>query len=198
MVQGSPSFPRVELLKILLAYSPIASILDPPDGFGPLTCAAMRGTAEELEILLDHGAYQEENDRVGDRIIRHSVIGCNTATYDILLPLMPFEWIFATDIRGRGPLHLALEYPNANTAEMVRRLLLAGADVHQKDADGCDPGDLARMCDQRASTAGSQLPWLSRNFGAYFETLRSVGIDVELDDDGDLRWPSEKISVGKF
>ncbi|KAL8957538.1 MAG: hypothetical protein Q9183_006030, partial [Haloplaca sp. 2 TL-2023] len=142
--QGSPSFSRVELLKILLAYSPIPSILDPPDGFGPLTCAAFRGTAEELEILLDNGAYQEENDSVGDRIIRHSVIGCNTATYDILLPLMPSEWIFETDIRGKGPLHLALEYPNANIAEMVRRLLFAGADVHQKDADGCDPGDLAR------------------------------------------------------
>ncbi|KAL8964704.1 MAG: hypothetical protein Q9183_004269, partial [Haloplaca sp. 2 TL-2023] len=189
---GSPSFSRVEFLKILLAYSPMASILDPPDGFGPLTCVALRGTTEELEILLNNGAYQEENDSVGDRIIRHSVIGCNIATYDMLLPLMPLEWISEADCRGKGPLHLALEYPNAHTAGRVWRLILAGADVHQKDADGCEPGDVARICDQRAATVDSQLPGLPGNFRAYFETLRSMGIDVELDDEGDLWWPSKE------
>ncbi|KAL8872463.1 MAG: hypothetical protein Q9174_001907, partial [Haloplaca sp. 1 TL-2023] len=194
----SPPFSRVELMKVLLTYSPIASILDPPNGFGPLSCAALRGTVEEMEILMHAGAYQEKNDSAGDRIIRYSVIGCNTATYDLLLPLMPPGWISELDQRGRGMLHLALEYPNANIVEMVQRLLLAGADVHQKDAEGREPGDLARICDQRAIAADSQLPGVPSNFAAYFEGLRSFGINGELDDDGNLRWPSEDTSVEKF
>ncbi|KAL8662361.1 MAG: hypothetical protein Q9202_004756 [Teloschistes flavicans] len=184
------SFCTVEFIKILLAHSPMQSSLDPCDGFGPLPCAAMKGSAKDLEILMKNGAYQSTNDTPGDRIIKYSIIGSNPDTFDFFAPLMPEGWVFEVDYRGRGPLHMALEYRSCHAKEIVQRLLSAGADVHLRDADGNDPGDLARVCDARGRKLGLQKPHNMNNTVAYFEALTSSGLEVELDEEGVIWWPS--------
>ncbi|KAL8637203.1 MAG: hypothetical protein Q9228_005504 [Teloschistes exilis] len=184
------SFCTVDFLKILLAYSPMPSTLDPCDGFGPLPCAAMKGNSQDLALLVKSGAYQSSNDTPGDRIIKYSIIGSNPDTFDFFAPLMPDGWVFEVDYRGRGPLHMALEYRSRHAKEITQRLLRAGADVHLRDADGNDPRDLARVCDARGRHLGLQEPGNTDNTNAYFDALRASGFDVELDEEGVMWWPS--------
>ncbi|KAL9577308.1 MAG: hypothetical protein Q9212_006448, partial [Teloschistes hypoglaucus] len=144
----------------------------------------MKGDAKDLDVLIKHGAYQITNDTPGDRIIKYSIIGSNPDTFDFFAPLMPGGWVSEVDYRGRGPLHMALEYRSRDAKEIIQRLLRAGADVHLRDADGNDPGDLARVCDARGQHLGLQEPGSTNNSNAYFDALKSSGFDVELDEEG--------------
>ncbi|KAI4136773.1 MAG: hypothetical protein L6R39_007620, partial [Caloplaca ligustica] len=140
----------------------------------------MRGTVDELQLLTNRAMCIKYKDIAGDRLIKYSIFGSNLATYDFLAPSMPSGWISEVDHRGRGPLHLLLEYPSRHVRDIVKRLLDDGADVFMKDADGNEPGDLARICDDRAKDCSCAS---YGNLGAYFETLKLGGFNVVLDED---------------
>lgn len=171
---------------MLLAYSPMPAMLESSGPVSPVSCAAMKGNIDDLRLLQNSGICSNLEGTAGDRLINYSIFGSNPATFDFLMPLTPSDWISEVDSRGRGPLHLALEYPSMHTREIVKRLLNAGADVFAKDEDGNDPGDLARICDDRAKDCD----YVSySNLRAYCDALVSCGFEVELDEDGNLWWP---------
>ena len=178
----------MDFLRLLLAYSPITSAVCESSGsVGPLACAARKGNAEDLNLLM-HSVFCTSDEGVAnDRVIDHSISGSNPAAHDVLVPSMPSDWVHEVDSRGRGPLHWVLEYPSAHLKEMVERLLRDGVDVFRRDKDGNSPEDVARICDDRPDKCCCTI---YRNLRAYFETLISSGFDVELDEDGDLWWPS--------
>lgn len=186
--QRSRCFSRVEFLRLLLAYSPIPAFCELTGPASPLACAAMRGSVDDLELLLSSELYAGKNVVVNDSIIRYSIIGSNMATFDFLLPLMPNHWVFEVNSRGQGPLHWALEYPTEAAGEVVKRLLSAGANAFLKDDDGNDPWDLARISDEKAKECDCAY---RRNLQACFNVLLTRGFDVELDEEGDLWWPCE-------
>lgn len=175
---------------------------------GPLACAAMKGKADELQLLLNSAICNSDRGMVGDRLIDYSIFGSNPGTHDFLVPFMPSDWVSKTDARGRGPLHLALEYTGAHTQEIVKRLLEAGADVFARDVDDNDAGELARVCDDNArivrdaeSDDSGDLALIcendkaktlgiifDNNVRAYFNALLSSGFGVELGEDGCLWW----------
>lgn len=182
----SCSFSRIEFLKMFLAYSPLLGLCESSGPVSPRACAAMTGNVDELRFLKNSGICTDLEGTPGDRLIRYSIFGSNVATYDFLVQFMPRDWISEVDSRGRGPLHLALEYSRLPARETVKRLLHAGVDVFAKDEDGNDPGDLARICDER-SKEGDSVSY--RFLRAYFDALISCGYKVELDQDGNLWWP---------
>lgn len=189
-VQSSLRFCRVELLRILLAYSPLASVLDASEPGGPFACAAMKGDARDLELLTLSGVRMGRcaytSAMVASKVIKYSIFGTNIATFDYLVSSLPREWIDEVDPMGRGPLHLALEFSGHHVKEMVKRLLDAGADVHLRDLNGDAPGDVARICDAKAVYDGLS----PGNVRKYFGALKSRGFDVELDSENNLWWPS--------
>ncbi|KAL8696283.1 MAG: hypothetical protein Q9201_007737 [Fulgogasparrea decipioides] len=188
--QLSRRFSRAELFKILLSYSPIVSVLNAHEGItSPLACAAMKGNAEDLELLLNSGVSSIDNDTAEKRTIKYSIIGSNPSTFDFLVSFMPAGWVSEVDHQGSGPLHWAMTYPSVHTREIVQRLLNAGADVHLRDMDGEDPGGVARACDKEAEGFHSLNGGLPRNLPAYYEALKSNAFNVELDENDDLWWP---------
>ncbi|KAL8727871.1 MAG: hypothetical protein Q9166_005748 [cf. Caloplaca sp. 2 TL-2023] len=189
--QLSRSFCRAEFLRILLAYSPMLSVFEPSGGLCPLACAAMRGHPKDLKLFMDSGIYMDIVGKPGDRIIDYSILGSNLATFDFLAPLMPREWITEVDYLGRGTLHRALQYHNFHAEAIVKRLLDAGADIHLQDIDGNNPGDVARICDIEAAQHGLREPGDPGNFRAYFDALILSGFDVDIDEEGNLWWPSK-------
>ncbi|KAL8775221.1 MAG: hypothetical protein Q9209_000227 [Squamulea sp. 1 TL-2023] len=189
--QLSRPFCRANFLRILLAYSPMSSVFEPSGDLRPLAWAAMRGHAKDIKLLMDSGVYVNVDGKPGNRTINYSIIGSNPATFDFLMPMTPKEWISELDYRGRGPLHKALEYQSYHANEIIKRLLDAGADPHLRDVEGNDPGDTARICDKQAAKDGLQDLGYPQNVRTYFDALLSCGIDVELDEDDNLWWPSE-------
>ena len=184
----------MELLRILLAYSPLASVLDASEPGGPFACAAMKGDARDLELLTLSGVRMghcaDTSAMVASKVIKYSIFGTNIATFDYLVSSLPREWIDEVDPMGRGPLHLALEFSGHHVKEMVKRLLDAGADVHLRDLNGYDAGEVARACDARAEHGGKRLSASPGNVRAYYEALISNGFEVELDRENRLWWPS--------
>ncbi|KAI4250574.1 MAG: hypothetical protein L6R40_000174 [Gallowayella cf. fulva] len=181
---------RAEFLKILLAYWPMPNALDLDGPVGPLACAAMKGSVEDLDLLMHTGVCVSNTAMIAKKIIKYSMLGSNLATSDYLMPLLPSGWINQTDQRGRGPLHVTLLCLGFHIKEIAQRLLVAGANVHLRDMDGNDPGDVARICDEQALSDGILQPASSGNVRAYYDALITEGFDVELDRDGILWWPS--------
>lgn len=188
--QLSSQFCRAEFLKILLAYWPMPNALDLDGPVGPLACAAMKGSVEDLDLLMHTGVCVSNTAMIAKKIIKYSMLGSNLATSDYLMPLLPSGWINQTDQRGRGPLHVTLLCLGFHIKEIAQRLLVAGANVHLRDMDGNDPGDVARICDEQALSDGILQPASSGNVRAYYDALITEGFDVELDRDGILWWPS--------
>ncbi len=182
----SRCFCRADFLEMLLAYSPMPAMIESSGPVSPVACAVMKGNIDDLRLLQNSGICSDLQGTAGDRLINYSIFGSNPATFDFLMPSTPRDWISEVDSRGRGPLHLALEYPSIHTREIVERLLNAGADVFAKDEDGNGPGDLARICDDRAK---DNYFVSSGNLRAYCDALISCGFEVELDVDGNLWWP---------
>ncbi|KAI4245877.1 MAG: hypothetical protein L6R42_010079, partial [Xanthoria sp. 1 TBL-2021] len=184
--QLSAHFSRLDFLRLLLAYSPMPSIVDPSEPVGPFACAAMKGKVEDLELLI-HTGVGMNYDMVATRTVKYSIFGSNLATYEYLVPRLPPEWVHDVDQMGRGPLHIALEWCGYHVEEIVRSLIDAGADVHLIDLNGNDPGDVARICDARAAYDGLS----PGNVRKYFDALKSRGFGVELDQENNLWWPSQ-------
>lgn len=179
-------FCRADFLEMLLAYAPLPAMIESSGPVSPVACAAMKGNVDDLRLLQSSGICSNLKGTAGDRLISYSIFGSNSATFDFFMPFTPSDWISEVDPRGRGPLHLALEYPSIHAREIVKRLLDAGADVFLKDENGNDPGDLARICDDRAKDCDCVS---SGNLRAYWDALISCGFEVELDEDGNLWWP---------
>lgn len=179
------NFSRLDFLRLLLAYSPMAGIVDPSEPLGPFACAAMKGKAEDLELLIHTGGGMD-CDMAAFTAIKHSIFGSNLATYEYLVPRLPPQWVHKVDQMGRGPLHIALEWCGYHVEEIVGSLIDAGADVHLKDLNGNAPGDVVRICDARAAYDDLS----PGNVRKYFGALKSRGFDVELDSENNLWWPS--------
>ena len=168
------------------------SVLDPSERFGPFALAAMKGKVEDLELLTHSGTTRAKLDQcptIAVGLVNSSIFGSNFATYKYLSSRLPQDWVHKIDHMGRGPLHLALEWCGDHVRDIVMSLIDTGADVHLRDLNGDDPGDVARVCDARALLAGScRAPG---NVGAYFDALKVSGFDVELDQDENIWWPSQ-------
>ncbi|KAL8649455.1 MAG: hypothetical protein Q9226_005572 [Calogaya cf. arnoldii] len=184
--QLSTHFSRADFLRLLLAYSPMPSVFDPSEAVGPFACAAMRGKVEDLELLIHTGLGMNCNDMAATRTVKYSIFGSNLATYEYLVQRLPRGWVHDVDQMGRGPLHIALEWCGYHVEEIVRSLIDRGADVHLIDLNGNNPGDVARICDERAAYHRKQ----PGNVRKYFDALRSCGFDVELGQDNNLWWAS--------
>lgn len=185
------SFSRVEFLQTFLAYSPL------PIAFGkletsPLVSAAINGSVDDLSFLIASSASLTGFDFVGERLIQYSIFGYNTATYDYLEPLMPRGWTSEVDDLGKGPLHRALSFPCSYMKDMVGRLVRTGVDVHSRTVDGSSLWEFAKTCDKSAESLGRSEPGSSKSSRAYLDALLSKGLDVEVDSEGDLWWPSEE------
>ncbi|KAL9001457.1 MAG: hypothetical protein Q9169_000032 [Polycauliona sp. 2 TL-2023] len=194
-LQSSLQFSKVDFLRILLAYSPLASVLDASKPGGPFACAAMKGNAEELELLMSSGVRMEDrantNARIASQVIKYSILNANIATFDFLVSSLSREWIDEVDPLGRGYLHAALNFPSPHVKEIVKRLLDAGADVHLRNVHGYEPGDYARACDARTAHSGKWKPGVEGNVQAFCGALLLSGFDVEVDQDNRLWWPSQ-------
>ncbi|KAL8691360.1 MAG: hypothetical protein Q9218_003404 [Villophora microphyllina] len=194
--KGSCSFSRVDVLMVLLAYSPLPSVFARCENISPLGSAAINGNADDLKLLITSGASLADYEIAGDRLIRYSIFGCNPATYDFLEPLMPQGWVSEVDQLGVGALEIALSYPSGHVEDIVRRLVKTGADVHSRAADGKSLCDIARECDKSAESRGLSEPGSSSNTRAYFNALLSSGFDVELNAEGEIWWPTEEGAHG--
>ncbi|KAL8800623.1 MAG: hypothetical protein Q9182_005036 [Xanthomendoza sp. 2 TL-2023] len=187
----SSQFSRADFLRVLFAYLPMTNIVDPSEPVGPLACAAMKGNVEDLELLTRTGVCMRNSIMVAKTIINLSILASNIQTYDYAVPLLPVGWINEVDDLGRGRLHMALKYRLGKHArEIVKRLLDAGADVHLRDIDGNDPGNVAHDCDKEARSDGLLEPGAPGNVQLYFDALTASGFDVELDEEDNLWWPS--------
>lgn len=185
------SFSRIEFLKAIAAFSFPPIHLEDGEFLNPLVSVAMRGSAEDVDFMIKHGAKVGEKDVFGDRIIKYGIWGSNPPAYDRLATLMPPGWINEKNNRGRTALHHALEFVGANTHEIIERLLRAGADVHSRDNDGHMPEDLAKIADRRTAHVQVWRVGTCRNFETYLDTLRECGYQPEVDGDGDIFWPAE-------
>lgn len=154
----------------------MAGIVDPSEPLGPFACAALKGKAEDLELLIHTGGGMDCG-MAAFTAIKYSIFGSNLATYEYLVPRLPPQWVHKVDQMGRGPFHIALEWCGYHVGEIVGSLIDAGADVHLIDLNGDAPRDVARICDARVVYDGLS----PGNVRKYFGALKSRGFDVELD-----------------
>ena len=182
-------FSRAEFVRALHAASPLSLNSDAEELFEPLACVAMKGSAEDVKLILGLGAKIPEPGATSNRIMNCCIQGSNPEAYDCLVPHMPLDWIHQEDSRGRNKLHLALNIPGRHTKDIVKCLLKAGADVHARDDEGKRPEDVAKETDRR--TRGIKIWKVDKcqNFQAYVEALSSCGFDVIVDE-GELFWPA--------
>ena len=182
-------FSRAGFARTLHAVSPLSVNSEAEELFEPLACVAMSGSAEDVRLMLGLGAKIPEPDATSNCIMNCCIQGSNPEAYDCLVQHMPLKWIHQEDSRGRNKLHLALSIPGRHTKDIVKRLLIAGADVHARDDEGKLPEEVAKETDRR--TRGHKFWKVDKceNFQAYVEALSSCGFDVIVDE-GELFWPA--------
>jgi ankyrin repeat protein len=114
------------------------------DGWTALHYAAVRGHAEIAATLLRFGAHANTKDSDG---LTPLMIACDDGEVGVLRVLLRHtgeQGLQERDAEGRTALHLACGYDGCAT-DLVRALLLAGADPTVVDNDGATPRTLAEM-----------------------------------------------------
>lgn len=184
------SFSRIEFANALLAHE--VPPIHPENGefFSPWHQVVMRGCAEDIDLMMRLGAKVDERDGQGDRVMKYCIWGSNVLAFERLVDFMPANWIGEVDSRGRTPLHMALEFTSPRVADILPRLLRAGADVYARDHEGNLPEDIAKDIDQRAAHVRVWKTGTCRNFEAYLQALRDFGHCPEVDEEGDIFWSS--------
>lgn len=116
-----------------------------PDGYSVLALAVFFGHLQVAALLLAHGADVNSAARNPMRVAPiHAAL---TQPPDVALPLLHLLLAFGADVNARqqggwSPLHSAA---HRDQAELVRCLLLAGADPQQSADDGRNAVDLAKQ-----------------------------------------------------
>lgn len=184
------SFSRVAFLKMILAYSSLPIKSSDGEFWNPAFQVATQGCENDMKLMIDLGANIRDSDVSGRNIMMYCIMGSNIETFDCLVDYMPAEWIQCQDHQGRTALHHVFNYPSPSADALATRLINLGADIHAIDDQGLSIGDVARSTDHRYQGHVVWRTGTCQNFEAWLNTLRSIGHDVEVDDDGDLIWPS--------
>ena len=182
------SFSRADFLKAMLAYSPLPIRSNDDESWNPAFQVATQGSASDMELLIHLGANIHDLDISGNNIMKYFIMGSNVETFDYLVGHMPAEWIHRRDYQGRTALHHVFYLPNPFADAIAERLIKSGADIHAKDDKGLSVGDMARDTDRFFKGHRVWKTGTCQNFDAWLKTLRSLGYDVEVDDEGDLIW----------
>ena len=185
-------FSRVEFGKAMLAVSCPPINPGPGEFLNPLKCAAMKGIGEDIDFLAKLGADISSKDCNGDYIMKYCIWGSNPSTYDSVEPFMPSDWVSQRDSRGRTPLHMAVEFPGSDTAEICERLLKAGADIHALDNENNSPHAIAALTDKMCEGIKVWKIGTCQNVESLVQALTKCGFEVEARADGDIFWIADE------
>ena len=100
----------------------------------PLHCAALRGNAHTIQMLIDNKADVNATDHRGQNPLHCAALRGNAHTIQMLIDLGAN--VNATDDLGETPLHLATRRGDAGIFQMLIDL---GADVNATDQNGFSP-----------------------------------------------------------
>jgi len=109
----------------------------------PLLMATEMGNPSIIYELLCHGAYVNDPDANGMRPIHHVCYGGHVQALKVLLDNPNCDVCVASN-EGTTPLHSACT-GRYHGLDLLTQLVIAGADVHAKDADGSTPLHYACM-----------------------------------------------------
>ncbi|KAI7971832.1 hypothetical protein EIK77_000977 [Talaromyces pinophilus] len=137
----------VESVKILLGHKPKVDLetlypssrgTDSDDGYTALSLACDKGIALSVQLLLEAGANRNHRTRLGKRPLDICVLNGNIDAASVLLEFrVPADY---TDDKGNTVLH---RISDITSAELVRKLVNAGADLHSSNKNGVTPLEVA-------------------------------------------------------
>jgi ankyrin repeat protein len=107
--------------------------------------AASKGTKELVDFLLSKGVQADIKNNQQETALMTACYYGNRNVVRLLLKHTGGQGVNETNSEGRTVLHLAMTYQWRTTGELVRVLLLAGADPDIPDNEGRTPRELAKQ-----------------------------------------------------